>query len=289
MTYKVNLEERKKFIDWFLARGLSESSIINYLFYYDRLGSSHTVTKIRANILLKKFKYNSVVRAFLKNYKEFIIDNKEDFNEEVLNNFNEIKIPKKKGAKPQKIPNFITEEEVWKIERALDRERDKLMLLLSFYCGIRLAGLMNIRPYSFNWVEWDSTREQGVKPIGKLKVAEKGSKERIVLVPYKVMERMDKWISEVAVKENPDKSKPLFKIGRQRWRDLLRTHSQKALNKHIHPHLLRHSFATHLLNKGIAIERVQKLMGHKDISSTQIYAHIVQKDIEEDYSKLVDF
>ncbi len=103
------------------------------------------------------------------------------------------------------------------------------------------------------------------------------------------MSRIEKWIKEVAVKKDTDPKNPLFKIGVRRWAYLLESCSEKALNKAIHPHTLRHSFATHLLNKGIKIERVQKLLGHKDISSTQVYSHIVQKDLEDDYSKLIDF
>ncbi len=289
MTERINLQERKKLIDWFLSRGLSESSIVNYLFYYDRFGSSHLLKKTRAMGFMKKFKYNSVVKSFLKNYKEFILDNKEEYGQEMINNILEIKIPKKKGVRPQKIPDVLTEEEVWKIERSFRNERDKLMLLLSFYCGVRIAGLIAIRPHSFNWEEWASMKKTGLTPIGKLKVVEKGSKGRIVFVPYKVMVRLDEWIRNFAVKINPDPNSPLFKIGRQRWRDLLKLYSRKALSKNVYPHLLRHSFATHLLNKGMKIERVQKLMGHKDISNTIIYTHLVQKDVEEDYTKLIDF
>ena len=289
MIKNIDLEERKKLIDWWQSRGLSDSTIINYLIYYDRFGSSHLLNKNRANGFMKKFKYNSVVKAFLKNYKEFILENKEEYGQEIINKIIEIKIPKVKGVRARKLPDIITEGEVWKIEKAFRNERDKLMLLLSFYCGIRITGLIEIRPYSFNWDEWDTLRKTELEPIGKLKVVEKGSKGRIVLVPYKVMMRLNVWIREVAVKENPDPNNNLFKIGKQRWRDLLKLYGKRALNKNMYPHLLRHSFATHLLNKGIKIERVQKLMGHKDISNTQIYTHIVQKDIEEDYSKLINF
>ena len=282
---KVDFEERKRFIDWFQSKKLTYISIMNYLFYYDKFKSAQNMDQKKVNSFLKKHNYNSIVKAFINNYRTFILTNENDYDKEVIDNTKSIILPRETGGKSVRVPDFIMESEVWKMEKCFERERDKLMLLISFYCGLRLGGLINIRPHSFNWEEWDST-ENG---IGKLKVIEKGDKERIVIVPSKLMSRIEKWIKEVAVKKDTDPKNPLFKIGARRWAYLLESCSESALNKAIHPHTLRHSFATHLLNKGIKIERVQKLLGHKDISSTQVYSHIVQKDLEEDYSKLIDF
>ena len=282
---KVNFKERKTFIEWLESKKLTYNSVMNYLFYYDKFKSAKNMNQQKVNSFLKKYKYNSIVKAFINNYRTFILTNEENYKEEIIQEVKSILIPKETGSKSTRIPTYITETELWKIEKHFDRERDKLMLLLSFYCGLRLSGLINIRPHSFNWDEWES---EG-KKIGKLKVVEKGDKERIVIVPTKLMFRMEKWITDVAVEKNPNPDDPLFKIGGRRWNYLLKSCSKKALNKSIHPHVLRHSFATHLLNKGVKIERVQRLLGHKNIATTQIYTHIVQKDIEEDYSKLVDY
>ncbi len=282
---EVDFEERKRFIDWLEAKKLTYQSVMNYLFYYDKFRSAQNMNQKKVDPFLKKHKYNSIVKAFINNYRTFILTNEDGYDKEIIANVRSIIIPRETGGKSSRIPDFIMEIEVWKMEKCFERERDKIMLLLSFYCGLRLGGLINIRPHSFNWDEWDSTG----KKIGKLRVIEKGDKERIVIVPSKLMYRIEGWIREVAVKDNPDPKISLFKIGARRWGYLLKSCSQKALNKHIHPHTLRHSFATHLLNKGVKIERVQWLLGHKNISTTQMYSHIVQKDIEEDYSKLIDY
>ena len=281
----VDFQERKRFIDWLESKKLTYQSVMNYLFYYDKFRSSQNMQQIKVNSFLKKYKYNSIVKAFINNYRVFILTNEGDYDGERINSVRSIMLPKETGSKPIRIPFVILESEAWKMEKYFERERDKLMLLLSFYCGLRLGGLINIRPYDFNWEEWDSTGNK----IGKLKVREKGDKERIVIVPSKLMPRIERWIKEVAVERDTDPKKPLFKIGGRRWNYLLKSCSQKALNKPITPHTLRHSFATHLLNKGVKIERVQRLLGHKKISSTQIYTHIVQKDLEEDYAKMVDY
>lgn len=281
---KVDFKERERFIDWLKSKKLTYNSIMNYLFYYDKFRSAQNMNQTRANSFLKKYNYNSIVKAFIGNYRTFILSNEKDYKKEIINAARSILIPKETGSKSVRVPDFIIESEVWKMEKCFERERDKLMLLLSFYCGLRLGGLINIRPHSFNWNEWDST-----KGLGKLRIIEKGDKERIVIVPSKLMFRIENWIKMVAVKKDTNPKNPLFKIGARRWAYLVESCSERALSKAIHPHTFRHSFATHLLNKGVKIERVQKLLGHKDISSTQIYTHIVQKDLEDDYSKMVDY
>ena len=233
---------------------------------------------------MKRLNYNSVVKAFVKNYINFVILNKEDFSGEILASAREIIIPRETGVRPQKIPIFITEKEVWIIEENFEREREKLMLLLSFYCGLRVGGLTKIKLKDFHWRSWWDS--QG-KDLGELKVGEKGSKERIVFVLPELMKRINNWVS--SIKEDMDEDKPLFKISGRRWRTLLNKASEDVLNKKISPHVLRHSFATHLLNKDVPLEKVQRLMGHKSITSTQIYLHIVQKDLKKDYLEKVSF
>ena len=279
----MNIEERNKFIEWLKSKKLKHRTIHEYVGYYDKFGQSQNLTQRKVNNFLKRFKYNIVAKAFVKNYITFVILNKEDFSKEILDSTKEIILPRETGVRVQKIPVFISEEEVWKIEKQFERERDKLMLLLSFYCGLRVGGLTGIKLNDFNWrVYWDSD----CKDAGELKVEEKGSRERIVFVLPLLMKRLNNW---VAILEDVDEKKPLFKISIRRWQALIGKASEKALNKKISPHVLRHSFATHLLNKEIKIERVQRLMGHKSITSTQIYTHIVQKDLKEDYLEKVSF
>ena len=180
---KIDLEERKRFVDWLLSKKLMDQSIINYLFYYDKFISCKGMTKKRVNIFLKYYKNNSVAKSFINNYKTFILTHEEDFDKEILEKVRLIILPKETGGKSFKIPDYITEKQVWKIEGVCDMERDKLMLLLSFYCGLRIGGLTRVRPYSFNWEEWESSKEK----IGKLKVLEKGDKERFVLALVSIM------------------------------------------------------------------------------------------------------
>ncbi len=277
-------EERNKFIDWLKSKKLAHQTIYHYIGYYDKIKPAQNMNQKRVNSFLKTYKYNSVVKAFISNYRIFILTNEDDYDKEIIDNARSILMPRETGGRSNKIPDVITKSDVCKIEKYFDSERDKLMLLLSFYCGLRVGGLVKIKLDNFKWREWWDSKG---KDLGELKVIEKGDKERIVFVLPELMNRVHNWV--VTIKEDLDESKPLFRISGRRWRYLLRSCSEKALNKPIHPHTLRHSCATHLLNKGMNIERVQKLLGHKSITSTQIYTHIVQKDLKEDYAKLIDY
>lgn len=277
----MNIEERKKFIDWCKSKKLKHKTIYEYLGYYDKFGQSQNLTQRKVNNFLKRFKYNVVSKAFVKNYITFVIMNKEDFPKEILDSTREIIIPKETGVRGKKLPVYISEEEVWKIEKFFDNEREKLMLLLSFYGGLRVQGITGIKLNDFNWRLWWGNE----KDLGELKVCEKGDQEGMVFVLPKLMKRINNWVASNEV----DDSKPLFKIGGRRWRELFSSCSREALDKQISPHVLRHSCCTHLLNKGIPIEKVQRLMRHKSITSTQIYTHIIQKDLKDDYMEKISY
>ncbi len=279
----MNIEERNKFIDWCKSKKLKQKTIYEYMGYYDKFGQAKNLTQRKANNFLKRFKYNSVAKAFVKNHIMFVILNKGEFSKEILDNTKEIILPRETGVRSQKIPDFITEEDVWRIEKHFEKEREKLMLLLSFYCGLRVSGLTRIKLNDFHWrAYWDSSED-----LGELKVCEKGDQEEIVFVLPKLMKRLNNWIS--TIKDDLDETKPLFKISGRRWRTLLNLCSEKAINKKISPHVLRHSFATHLLKKGIPLEKVQRLLRHKSITSTQIYLHIVKEDLKDAYSEKISF
>jgi len=252
-----------EFINWLESRGLSERSIKEYLFYFHKFKHDEELTQE----LIDKFilRYNNVVgRAFISNYLKFLYKKMGVFIAK------DIEIEKITGRKQERVPDTITEARMREIENSMDDERNKIMLILSFYSGIRLGELMSLSPQNFNWGEWfrDSN-----KP-GQLKVIGKNNKQRIVLVKAEVMDRIaTKYLS------CREKHESLFKISERRW--------QKILGKYnIHPHTLRHSFATHLKINGVELRKIQKLLGHSSISTTQIYARTDLEEVKEDYDKL---
>jgi len=281
-----DLKERQKFIKWLEAKELKPQSIKNYLFYYNRVFPAENLNQELVEKLLERYKNNSIVIAFVNNYRKFILTHKKYFKSKIIKEANNIILPEKTGTREVKLPEVITEKQMLEIEKHLKDEKEKLMLLISFYSGIRLGGLVNIRPNSFNWVGW---YEADKKTPGALNVVEKGMKERVVFIPTTLMIRIEPWVLKKTKGKEFNEKERLFEHGKRHWQYALAKASKKVLKHPIHPHTLRHSFATYALKKGMKIEKLKEMLGHKDISTTMIYTKITQEDLEKDYDKLINF
>ena len=185
--------------------------------------------------------------------------------------------------KPTSLPKSISEDDVVKLldapkEDSLIGLRDRAMLELLYASGVRISELVNIK---FSDLDLDRNI---------IKVFGKGSKER--LVPFG--EDAAQWISAYIDERKKNKDlasiKYIFlnnrgtKISRHAfWHRLKEYCLEIGLKQDISPHTLRHAFATHLLNRGADLRSVQVLLGHSDLSTTQIYTHIAKQRL----SKLV--
>ncbi len=198
-----------------------------------------------------------------------------------------VKNPIEKITAPRiskKLPGVLDVNEVEKILSAPDANdklglRDKAMLELFYACGTRVSELINIKVNDLFF------EDEIIRVFGK------GSKERLIPVGSSAV----KWVGEYLKKSRPllmKKSKSennLFlnsrgsKLSRMGvWKMIDRYVKQAGIEKDVHPHTFRHSFATHLLEGGADLRAVQEMLGHADISTTQIYTHI-----DRDYIKQV--
>lgn len=155
--------------------------------------------------------------------------------------------------------------------------RDRALLEVLYACGLRVSELISLRPS-------DLFFDQGfVRCLGK------GSKERLVPVGRSARIWTERYIEggrPALAKGRPSdrlflnaRGKPLSRMGF--WK-LLRNYAAKAgIRKRVHPHILRHSFATHLLEGGADLRSVQEMLGHADISTTQIYTHVDREYLKE--------
>lgn len=183
------------------------------------------------------------------------------------------------------LPKFLTEDEITKLldiplKQPIDY-RNKAMLELLYATGMRVSELLNLKLY--NYYEEDSS----VKVMGK------GSKERIIPIGDVTIKYLNLYINEYRkyiLKTR--QSDYLFinyngnKMSRQGFSKILKEISSKNnIKKDISPHILRHSFATHLLNNGANLRVIQELLGHENISTTEIYSHISKDKILLDYKK----
>lgn len=165
----------------------------------------------------------------------------------------------------------------------LDGYRDKTMLELLYATGMRVSELVNVP------VKNVDMKMQYVIVMGK------GSKERMLPLGRTALHYLEHYLSVVRpqlLHGKPDAAVELFVTGwggpmtRERFYEIIVAYGKSAgISKRVTPHMLRHSFATHLLNNGTDLRILQELLGHADISTTQIYTHLDVERLREVYDK----
>lgn len=182
---------------------------------------------------------------------------------------------------PERLPHFLTYQEVEKILEAANKQdqsglRDRAIMELLYSSGLRVGELVSLKTSDINIAE------------GTLKVKGKGNKERIVPVGSYALD----YILEYLQKRKNCRSSYIFlnkKGGKITPRSIERIINKYAkiagITKKVTPHTFRHSFATHLLDRGADLRTVQEMLGHSDIATTQIYTHITIQKLREMYEK----
>jgi len=190
------------------------------------------------------------------------------------------------GPKPEKkLPKILSIKEV---DMLLEQPklinaagvRDKAMLEVLYATGMRVSELIDLKINNVNL------------EMGYIRCMGKGSKERVIPIGSKAIESLYTYLSWGRNKllKNPREQTVFLnhhgrKLTRQGFWKILKKYAALArINKEITPHVLRHSFATHLLENGADLRAVQEMLGHADISTTQIYTHLSRKKILEVYN-----
>jgi integrase/recombinase XerD len=184
------------------------------------------------------------------------------------------------------LPNAMTEQQVETLLQAPDPEtvlgiRDRAMLELMYATGLRVSELTGLEISNLNI-------NQGV-----VRVVGKGRKERLVPLGEQALEWLGRYLSDARPDLMKGAQSPFVfvtarKSGmtRQAFWHMVRRHAAGAgISRRISPHVLRHSFATHLLNHGADLRVVQLLLGHSDLSTTQIYTHVAREGLKRLHQK----
>lgn len=184
----------------------------------------------------------------------------------------------------QSLPHFLSLEEVERLLRQPDTSeiggmRDKAMIELMYSTGLRVSELCGLQ-----------VRDVQMDP-GCLRCIGKGDKERLVPVGRQALEAVEKYVREARPKLLTDGPSPYLFLNRKGhgmdritfWRALGEYGRKAGLRQGLTPHMLRHSFATHLLDRGADLRSVQLMLGHSDISTTQIYTHVVEERLKQVY------
>jgi len=181
----------------------------------------------------------------------------------------------------KRLPEFLSADEVTKLIESVNGDfkysiRDKAILELLYGCGLRVSELLNLKKEDL-FLKEDFIRVKG-----------KGSKERIIPLGDKAKKAIIKYINEERPILDKKNSTYLFltrrgnKLSRMgMWKRFRNYLAKSGIRKKCTPHTLRHSFATHLLERGATLRTVQLLLGHSDISTTQIYTHVDRNYLRE--------
>ena len=265
-------------------KGFSENTIDNYLrdirqFCNWYKGELSNITKYDLydfiSYLFENFKYstNSYLRKLssLKLFFSFL-----NLNE---NPFDSFESPKKE----KRIPEVLSIIDIFNLLNSINGNspieiRDRVIFELIYATGIRVSELVELTINDYD------------KTYGIIKVFGKRSKERIVPVHFEAIKLLNNYLKKVRPVFNKKNSNYLFlsrngnKLTRQLIWQLIKKYALKAgISKNIYPHLIRHSFATHLLERGADLRSIQTMLGHSDISTTQVYTHVSIKNLKEEY------
>lgn len=240
--------------------------INNFIIYLYELGLNET----------SRIRYLSSVRSFHK----YLVENgtlKDDVSEKVI-------FPKSH----KKLPEVLSVNEIQKLIDSIDTNtaagiRDRAIIEILYACGLRVSELCNLENQNIIW------------DYEVLRIIGKGNKERIVPIGSSALFWLSEYINKVRPLyiKNPTKTTPALFLN-QRGKKLTRMGVWKILHNYavkvgmgdkVHPHVFRHSFATHLLEGGADIRAVQEMLGHSDISTTQIYTNIDREYIKSIHKK----
>jgi len=248
----------KEKINEMKLKGFSKKTIKTYVYYYEKYKKSClSRDKFILRMIEKDYSTNTIRLAsaaiqFFQGYKSGI----------------KVYLPKKE----KKLPIVLTKKEITKMINSLNNLKHRLVIALLYSSGLRLSEIINLKVEDINFI--DNTIH--IKNS-------KNKKDRITILAKKTKAMLKKYnMGKRYVFENKDKKyspKSVYEIVKKAGKSA-------GIKKEVTPHTLRHSFATHLLENGVDIRYIQKLLGHSKLSTTQIYAHVANNDIKNIKSPL---
>lgn len=276
-----------------IEKGLSHASIESYkqdLKHYLNYLEDNDITKvddINTEVIvsfLKSLRDRGMsaktvtrIQSTLRNYHQFLL------NENLSSHNPATRLLAVKEEK--KLPEYLTVEEMERLlntpDDSLAGKRDKAMMELLYASGIRVSELIGIDITEVN------------NNMGFIRVRGKGSKERIVPITDYVARLLNEYINDIRVQLlKDDNTNRLFITNRGKgftrqglWKTIKKYEMLSGIDRRITPHTFRHSFATHLIENGADLRAVQEMLGHSDISTTQIYTQISATKIREMYKQ----
>ena len=185
---------------------------------------------------------------------------------------NDLTLGIKRPKKEKRIPVVLTKEEVKKLIGIFDNQKSRLMISVMYSCGMRVSELINLKINNLNFNE----------KIGQIRQA-KGKKDRMFNIPLFILEDL-KFQVDNQKKNNQEYlfTGPNGNLTSRNIQKMVSSAAKRAgIQKDVHCHTLRHSFATHLLENGVDIRKIQILLGHSSISTTELYTHVSTEQLKD--------
>jgi integrase/recombinase XerD len=269
-------EEVKKYVEKIETelklRGCSPRTIESYLFF---LNPFLKLVQNPQNIEIDKVKFflASLIDKYSNKSRALAVSSLRFFFKRIVDRpdiFIKLEVPKKE----KKLPTVLSVQEVRDLIDSTNFAKSKIILKMLYSSGLRISELVNLTPKDLDF-------QQNLGWVRK----GKGSKDRMFKIAESIKKPLQKYISE-----NP-KNKYLFSedspMSPRNVQIMIKKAAKKAnINKKVTPHTLRHSFATHLLERGENLLVIQQLLGHENLETTRIYTHISQDQIKNVKSPL---
>ena len=263
--------------------------------------SERLLEKLKRELEIRNFS-KSTVKSYMNSVSKFLIYARGELNQDIVKDYVQEEIKKKEPTsvshsifaiqfffekvlgdkiyiprpkRNKKIPEILTKEEVRRLIESTNNIKHKLILKILYGCGLRVSEIVNLEKNDFDF-------EEGLIHIRLAK----GKKDRFVKIPFSIQQELESYCKL----DNADilfSSSRGGRLTKDTIQKIVQNSAKKAeIKKRVYPHLLRHSFATHLLEQGTDLRIIQKLLGHSDIKTTQIYTQISQASIKNIKSPL---
>jgi len=264
-------QERKEVLNKLVTelklKGSSELTIKNYLWFVGKFFDSNSKPLAEFNEDDVKQFLASLIDNKSRNTVALAASSLKFFFSEILKKpIAGLKLPKKEGSLPQ----VLTKEEVKRLFDAAKNSKSRLMLKVLYSAGLRVSELVNLKGNDISIQERTGWIRRG-----------KGKKDRFFLIAESITEDLQGYLGKGQAGNYVFSSddKPLT------TRNIQKIIKKAALNagiqKKVTPHTLRHSYATHLLEAGTDIRIIQELLGHSNLSTTQIYTHVSAEELKK--------
>ena len=283
----LNSKFREALLSYLNAKELDDKTKEKYLWFFDKFANVHgELTQENIDKFLKYNKNSSPVRAMFKHLIKAI--GRWDFPLETKDYIIRLDIPKVTGKKKKQAPLYMSFKELEYLSNKLPREslidiRNNLSIKTQWWGGLRISELLGI---TIDDLQQDNYNKE--KDFQRMRIrpeTAKFKKEGYCYIPTKLYYEVVQFIRHRSKIGNFSKKlnqgDNIWGFNKSAYSKMLRKFTLKYLGRGFNSHSLRHGRGTDLAKKNVPIEKIKEILRHEDISSTQLYVHLANKDIED--------